>query len=396
MTTEPARRGTAPSLGSLLGDAAALASVAAAVLHVSAAVDHRDLPAQAAMFGLSAAVQLAWAMAAAWRFSPSVLVTGALVNLGFVGVWVISRTSGLAFMPGEGHEAAEPIGFKDTTTVVLEVGIVAAIALFALLPEAARRLAPTSSRLASGLSFGVVGLLALFGLTQAETGPGIGHGASMALSPAHDGGLTPGHDAPGGVAAAHETAGGAGAPHRAGGLAAEGPGHGHAPSGESALGATGGSVLLPAVPHGSGHGHPLRPSVASTPGDGHADHPDPGAPGHSHAAGSPPTGADDSGGHAAHGTQPTTDGSAGVAPATGHDGHGNGPDGGAEHPEGHADAGGGEDHGGGHEGTEPGGGHGDGGHDHGGDHPPTLEEEPVEYLMALLAGIGKMMSSLLG
>ena len=168
-----------PSLGSVLQDGAALASVAAAMLHVAAAADHRDLPAQAWLFVLAAAFQLLWAMVAAWRLRPGVLLVGAVANTAFIATWVLSRTSGLAFLPGAGHEGAEPIGFPDTATVLLQLGIIAAAALYALVPAQARAARLPAGRLATGISFSAVGLLAVFGLVQAERGHGAASGSEI-------------------------------------------------------------------------------------------------------------------------------------------------------------------------------------------------------------------------
>ena len=91
----------------------------AGILHVSAAADHTELPVMLAGFIAVAALQIGFAAVLLWRRPDPVLLVGAIaLTVLAVGVWVISRTSGLPFME-DGHE--EPIGFKDAITVLFEL-----------------------------------------------------------------------------------------------------------------------------------------------------------------------------------------------------------------------------------------------------------------------------------
>jgi len=91
------------------------------------------------------------------------VAVSAAVNGAVALIWVLSRTVGL---PVEGAAAAEPIGFKDGISTLLEFGIVAGAGLLAALPEAGRRIALSTGPLASiviaasAWGLGVSGLVA--------------------------------------------------------------------------------------------------------------------------------------------------------------------------------------------------------------------------------------------
>ena len=138
-------------------------ALASAVIHASAAADHPGLRLQVAFFLVLAAVQGALAAAVLHGRSGRWVAVTAAINGAVAVVWVLSRTVGL---PVEGAAAAEPIGFKDGISTLLEVGIVAGAGLLAALPEAGRRIALTTGPLASiviaasACGLGVSGVLA--------------------------------------------------------------------------------------------------------------------------------------------------------------------------------------------------------------------------------------------
>jgi len=103
----------------LVARVAAILSIGAGVIHVSAAGDHTNLPVMFAGFLAVAALQVALGALLLWRRPSRLLVTAALLLMvGSVGVWLWSRTSGLPFLE-DGH--TEPVGFKDGITVLFEV-----------------------------------------------------------------------------------------------------------------------------------------------------------------------------------------------------------------------------------------------------------------------------------
>lgn len=247
----PARTGAARgglAFGRLLCAGAATGSLAAAVLHVSAALDHRDLPWQAGAFWATAVFQAGWSLVACRRAPAAgsragVLWAGVAANAAFVAAWFFSRTSGLGFMPGSGHESAEPVGVKDATTVLLEGALIGTLCLYLFLPEVGRRRVLPEGRLLLGGSAGVAGLavvLAFVGPPPGEAGHGHGEGA---LSAGH------GH-APGAAGAADGHGGEPDASHPHTEPGRDGVVHAEADHGD---GATGGSAHNGTAHSGSAH-----------------------------------------------------------------------------------------------------------------------------------------------
>ena len=104
----------------LVGTVAAVLSIAAGVIHISAAGDHTDLPVMFAGFMIVATLQVALGGLLLWRRPSKLLIAAALaLMVSSIGMWLLSRTSGLPFLEG-GH--LEPVGFKDGVTKLFELG----------------------------------------------------------------------------------------------------------------------------------------------------------------------------------------------------------------------------------------------------------------------------------
>ena len=112
----------------LVAQATGIASMAAGLIHISAAADHANLPVMQAGFLVVAVLQGAlgvWLLLG--RNLSRLQLVGALgLMLGSVQMWMMSRTIGLPFLPG-GH--MEPIGFKDGVTVLFELASVPGLLL---------------------------------------------------------------------------------------------------------------------------------------------------------------------------------------------------------------------------------------------------------------------------
>jgi hypothetical protein len=284
---EVTRKMPGADVGGLLRSGVASLCLAAGVLHVSAAADHRGMAGHVAFFLAVAAAQSALGAAVLIAARPARWLTvSALVNLVVAIVWVLSRTSGL---PVDGTSAPEALGFKDGISTMIEIGAAAGAGLWWLLPDGARRVAlPSERRAATLLGTGVwaVGAAGLFaGHTHS---PGHTHAAQHAhAGAAPDGAGSPHsgepvrHDdhAP---RAAHDAvaagAGDDGHPHAAASQsAAHGPAdHHRAP--EARLAAVGTSAAG-AHDHGARHfpgeGPPAPGSTA-----GHRHEPAAGGPAH--------------------------------------------------------------------------------------------------------------------
>jgi hypothetical protein len=153
-------------------------SLGAAVIHAAVVPDHQGLPLHVAFFLVTAAVQSGLAAVVLRSRSGRWLALTAACNAVIAAIWVVSRTTGV---PVEGVGAAEPIGFKDAISTLLEIGVVAGGGLVAFLPEASRRVRlGVNSRASTVMTAGIWGL-AVTGLVAPHThddhlhlhGPGV-------------------------------------------------------------------------------------------------------------------------------------------------------------------------------------------------------------------------------
>lgn len=183
---------------------AAVAMVGAGIVHFAYAPMHLDEELSHGLFFLAAGwLQVVLALALVTRIRPRQLWLGAtaLVNLGIIGVWVVSRTVGV---PGS---EAEAVGFPDVTSTVLEAVavLVACGILSGLLADRAIRGSAATSKGSKG-SRGGAGLVGVGAIATIAV-------VSMAVSPS--------------FAGEHSHGEGEGAGHGHGGEAAA-DGHGHA------------------------------------------------------------------------------------------------------------------------------------------------------------------------
>jgi hypothetical protein len=246
----------------LVGEVAAILSIGAGVIHISAAGDHTELPVMFTGFLLVAALQIALG-ALLLRRPPSRLIIAAAVamTLSSIGLWVLSRTAGLPFIEG-GH--LEPVGFKDGITKLFEIATIPLLLLL-LSPELARVSLPSrrlggQTRAAAGTACAVllVPALLLGGGTQHSHEQAV----ALGIHDAHDGSDTAAHA---GSAAAHTDGDHGGAEHGERAHGASGNGHAH-----PADGAGGHHTLLASAPLGATHEH----GAAGTPGDHPTHHSD--------------------------------------------------------------------------------------------------------------------------
>jgi len=115
----------------LVASATAVFSLGAAVIHLSAAADHDNLPVMMGGFIVVAVLQAALGAALLLRRPSRLLCLGAIaLMLGSLQVWLISRTAGLPLLPG-GH--MEPIGFKDGVTVLFELATLPGLLLLSFI-----------------------------------------------------------------------------------------------------------------------------------------------------------------------------------------------------------------------------------------------------------------------
>jgi hypothetical protein len=161
---------------------AALLSVAAAAIHFAVSAEHfSEYPAYGVAFAALAWFQALWALAFLRRPTTLLAALAAVVNIGAIGVWIMSRTSGLPIAPVPW--VPEPVGLSDTASSFLEAILV--IALVTMRLPRLRGLPMARS------TWPVVELLAVVFVTSLT--------AAVSLSPvahANPGDQTAGHGAP--------------------------------------------------------------------------------------------------------------------------------------------------------------------------------------------------------
>jgi hypothetical protein len=179
---EVTRKMPGADVGGLLRSGVASLCLAAGVLHVSAAADHRGMAGHVAFFLVVAVAQSALGAAILLARPGRWLAAGAVVNLAVALVWVLSRTTGL---PVDGSSEPEAIGIKDGIATMVEIGAAAGAGLWWLLPDGARRVALPSGRLAAALLGTGVWAVGAAGLFAGHThSPGHTHAAQAAHAPA--------------------------------------------------------------------------------------------------------------------------------------------------------------------------------------------------------------------
>jgi hypothetical protein len=239
----------------LVGQIAAVLSIGAGVIHISAAGDHSDIPVMLAGFMLVAVLQIGLGALLISRPPSRLLIAAAIaMTLSSIGLWVVSRTVGLPFEGGD----AEPVGFKDGVTKLFEIASIPALLLL-LTPDLARVSVPPrlGNRAITMLGAACLALmppaLLLGGHHHSH-----GEGAAMAM---HDAGTELAHS---GSDSGHS---------HGGGRDAELGHHAHSSSGHGTSVSAGGGhqhsdTVLASAPLGTTHHH----SAAPTPSDPHTHH----------------------------------------------------------------------------------------------------------------------------
>jgi hypothetical protein len=147
----------------------AAASVGAGAIHLTVAGAHyEEWRPLGVAFVAAGAFQLLWAAFVALRDSRSALLAGGAISMGFIGVYLLSRTIGLPLGP-ESFEA-EPLGAADLLCCALELPVAVGALLLARRPRCLRR--PLGRR----WTLGFVAALVLVGSAS---------GSALA-SPAHE------------------------------------------------------------------------------------------------------------------------------------------------------------------------------------------------------------------
>jgi hypothetical protein len=146
---------------------AGFASFGAGLIHIAVVREHlAESPFLGVAFAVVGLAQVGWAL---WALSrdrvPAPRVT-AVVTLGFIAAWAMSRTVGLSLNPLTADP--EPVGVPDVLCVVLEVTLIGCIYVAmspsARIPVADQRRSATTAR---GLALLAAGALAVSALATA-------------------------------------------------------------------------------------------------------------------------------------------------------------------------------------------------------------------------------------
>lgn len=161
------------------------AAVGAGVIHLAFAGEHLEeyLPLGIGFVG-AGVVQIFWGLLVSTRESRRLLLAGGAFSLLFVGVYLMSRTTGLPLGP----EAFEPEGFgrADLLCCALEVPVAVGALVLARRPTAPRRAAGRRSLLVL-----LAGLLLVGGATgSALAAPAHEHGHGCPAAPVLTGELS--------------------------------------------------------------------------------------------------------------------------------------------------------------------------------------------------------------
>lgn len=240
--------------GRVIACATAIASICAGVIHISAAADHENLPVMMAGFLIVATLQVGLGGLLIWRRPNALLIGAALaMMLASLGLWLLSRTSGLPFLEG-GH--MEPIGFKDGVTVLFEIASVPGLLLL-LSRELSGFTLPARLGAQTVGMLGAAAFVLLMPAFIADGGAHHSHDEAVAMGIHDDGHAhSAGEEHADADAAAHADEGGhadGGDDHAESGHHAAGGG-GHAKDGHTDH-AAGGEELASLMSGSGGHGH---------------------------------------------------------------------------------------------------------------------------------------------
>lgn len=132
-------------------------SGAAGVIHLAMVPSHAEVSAvEGVGFAIAGWFQLIVAMVLMTRPGRGLLRLTIVANLAFIGVWVMSRTTGLPFGDHAWH--AETVGFVDVSSVAIEAALILAAGVLLVRPGVGRGWNRSRFALAAVVPIGVVAL----------------------------------------------------------------------------------------------------------------------------------------------------------------------------------------------------------------------------------------------
>ncbi|HEX6221920.1 MAG TPA: hypothetical protein VF115_12570 [Acidimicrobiia bacterium] len=120
MDTRTLRNDT--DLHRILAIAAAVFAAAGGLIHLTVTRQHLDFAIVAAGFVFMGVAQWVFALTILKRPTTVIAISGGVLHAAIVTVWILSRTIGLAFVPGAEHVA--PVGVTDIVATSFSVAVV--------------------------------------------------------------------------------------------------------------------------------------------------------------------------------------------------------------------------------------------------------------------------------
>jgi hypothetical protein len=210
-------------------------SLGAGVIHFAVSGGHFDVSAwHGAFFAVVAWLQLSYAVAVALRPTRRLLVAGAFLNAGIIGVWAMSRIWGVPIGPDAW--TPEPVSLADALSTGFEAGIVVLSLAVLVRPALAQRyVRPSFAMGGLGITCIAVAAVSTVALTPSFASDHHGGEGEMAAGHSHGGAsegknaaaTAGGHGHAGGSTEAVIQADGSSACEQAGVANAGNSGHGH-------------------------------------------------------------------------------------------------------------------------------------------------------------------------
>lgn len=122
-------------LGGVLATTAALGAAAGGLIHLKQIGAHPDFVFIAGGFALMGAAQWAFALAVLRRPSRPILLAGGVLHAAILGLWLVTRTIGLGFVPGA--EVPADVGVADLAANIFSVAVVGVAAIGTAVHKAA-------------------------------------------------------------------------------------------------------------------------------------------------------------------------------------------------------------------------------------------------------------------
>ncbi len=126
MNTQTSRHDT--DLHQILASAAAVFATAGGLIHLTVTRQHLDFPIVVAGFVLMGVAQWVFAFTILKRPTAVVANTGGVLHAAIVAVWILSRTAGLAFVPGAEHVAS--VGVADIVATTFSVAVIGTVVMW--------------------------------------------------------------------------------------------------------------------------------------------------------------------------------------------------------------------------------------------------------------------------